>query len=110
MRQSRQALFGLDSFSDIFSDASETVRRASVVFDRKRAIVYPAHEPIGTYDTKCLVVSMRAGLSSRGVNATPILFINGANERSWLVFQLLGVDAENPLAGRTNVNRLILLL
>src|SRR6478672_8057911 len=110
MCQPRQAVVCLDPFCDIFSDASEAVRRPGVVFHRKGTIMYPAHRPIGTYDTECLVVSVRAGLSSSGVDATPIFFVNSPDERSWMVFQLVGSDAENSLAGGANVNRLVLLL
>ena len=86
MRQPRQALVCLNPFSNIFSDASEAVRRAGVVLHRKGTIMYPAHRPIGMYDTECLVVSVRAGLSSSGVDATPIFFVNSPDERSGWFF------------------------
>src|SRR4029079_16872055 len=83
MGEARQALFRLDPFGDIFSDASEAVLRASLVFHGERAIVYPPHRPVYTHDTECLIVSLRARLSSRGVNAATVFFVNGSDERSW---------------------------
>ena len=110
MRQLREARLSLHPFSDIFSNASEAVSRARIVFHRERPIVYPANRSVRAHDPECLVISIDAGTTSCGINATAILLVNRPNKRSRIAFQLIGTDPENSLRGRADVNRLVLLL